>query len=243
MLRLNCGRQKRQKSCAGFTLIEMLVGLTLLAVLALISWRGLDALLRVEERSRERAEAVARLQTSLAQWRTDLDASVETGQLSVLDFDGRVLRLTRRDAGGHPGALRVVGWARRAAGVSQGGSSAADSEVGQWLRWQSPPLYTSQALQQAWAQAATWAQTPSPADRGLEVQLVPLVDWQLFYFRNNGWSNPLSSEGSSDGLPRAVAFETLPDAVRLVLVLPSGVGLAGRLSQDWLRPTFSRSRQ
>lgn len=228
-------RRLSPRRLAGFTLIEMLVGLVLLAVLALISWRGLDALLRVEERSRERAEAVARLQTSLAQWRTDLDAAVETGQVSVLGFDGRVLRLTRSDAGTHPGALRVVGWARRANGAGTAGA-------GQWLRWQSPPLYTAQALQQAWAQAGTWAQSPSPADKDLEVPLTPLDEWQLFYFRNNGWSNPLSSQGQGDdGSGDSADLETLPDALRLVLVLPPGPGVAGRLSLDWLRPTYSRS--
>lgn len=228
------------RSHTGFTLIEMLVGLALLAVLALISWRGLDALMRIEERSRERSEAVARLQTSLAQWRTDLNAAVETGEVSVLSFDGRVLRLTRSDAGSHPGALRVVGWARRAVGTG-GSDSGAGSGGGQWLRWQSPPLYTAQALQQAWAQAGNWAQTPGPADKALEVPLMPIAQWQLFYFRKNAWSNPMSSEGQGDNSPgEGSELETLPDAVRLELVLPPGAGLAGRLSQDWLRPTFTK---
>ncbi len=216
---------------AGFTLIEMLVGLALLVVLALISWRGVDALMATETRSRERADAVARLQTGLAQWRTDLDAAVETQQVSVLGFDGRVLRLTRSDAGTHPGALRVVGWARQ--------------EGGQWMRWQSPPLFTSQALRQAWDDAATWARSrnpdgPNSANSALEVALFPLSDWQLYYFRNNSWSNPLSSAGEGESGQKA-DLDTLPDAVRLVLVLPPGPGLAGRLSQDWLRPTYSRA--
>lgn len=238
-------RTSASRRLAGFTLVEMLVALALLAALALISWRGLDALFRIEERSRERAEAVARVQTSLAQWRTDLDATVETGQVSVLGFDGRVLRLTRSDAGSHPGALRVVGWTRLATSAGQGGGASADSNTGQWLRWQSPPLYTVQALRDAWAQAGTWAQSQSQADKALEVPLIPLAEWQLFYFRNNGWSNPLSSQGKGQGneggAGESTDLETLPDAVRLVLVLPTGAGLAGRLSLDWLRPTYSKS--
>lgn len=234
----------RLLTARGFTLVEMLVGLALLAVLALVSWRGVDALMATESRSRERTDAVARLQTSLAQWRTDLDAAVPTGVVSVLAFDGRVLRLTRSDAGSQPGTVRVVGWARRV---------GTTGNTGQWQRWQSAPLATQQAVRQAWDDAARWASVGnagSAAQEGLAVTLAPLANWQLYYFRNNSWSNPLSSEGAGgegagtggQTTGQENALETLPDAVRLVLDLPPGPGLTGRLSVEWLRPTYSRAR-
>jgi general secretion pathway protein J len=42
---------------------------------------------------------------------------------------------------------------------------------------------------------------------------------------------------SSTGTPSPTA--TLPDGVRLVLDLPSGQALAGRITSDWVRPTVS----
>ena len=121
---------------------------------------------------------------------------------------------------------RVVAWAQR----------VIDGQ-GQWLRWQSPPLQSRAALDQAWQKAALWAQNPSDEDRLREVRTVPLSSWQIFYFRNNAWSNPLSSaDGPDASTPDAASAATVPDGVRLVLVLPAGQAVSGSLTRDWVRP-------
>ncbi len=51
----------------GFTLVELLVAIAVLALLALVSWRGLDAMVRAQHQTREHADAVATLQTVLDQ--------------------------------------------------------------------------------------------------------------------------------------------------------------------------------
>ncbi|MGB5806210.1 PulJ/GspJ family protein, partial [Castellaniella sp.] len=56
----------------GFTLIEVLVALVLLALLGLISWRGLDAVHRVSERLDARAEETLSLVRALGQVERDL---------------------------------------------------------------------------------------------------------------------------------------------------------------------------
>ena len=61
----------------GFTLIELMVGIAVMAMLALMSWQGLDGMMRVQTYNRERGDAVQTLQTTLAQWGADLDATVE----------------------------------------------------------------------------------------------------------------------------------------------------------------------
>ena len=57
----------------GFTLVEVLVALFIMAVLAGLAWRGVDALVRTRDGSKAAAEAVLRLGTVLAQWEQDLN--------------------------------------------------------------------------------------------------------------------------------------------------------------------------
>jgi general secretion pathway protein J len=85
--------------------------------------------------------------------------------------------------------------------------------------------------------------------RQREVAVMPLAQWQVFYFRENAWSNPLSTPGTTAEAPNPnpgaspnpapAAGSVLPDGVRLVLDLPPGRALAGQLSRDWVRPTLT----
>ena len=205
------------KKTRGFTLIELLVAIGLMALMAALSWRGLDGMTRAQTQMRQQADDVLALQAGLAQWGADLDALAQQPNTPSLDWDGRALRLLRRGSAAPGEGLRVVAWTRRQV-----------DGVGQWLRWQSPPVTTRGDLQLAWQQAALWGQNPSDADRRREVRLVPLERWQIFYYRSDAWSNPLSSAGT----------DTTPDGVRLVLTLPAGQALSGTLTRDWLRPTL-----
>ena len=58
----------------GFTLIELLVAITVMALIAILSWRGIDGMVRTQEATRQRADDMLVLQASLAQWGADLDA-------------------------------------------------------------------------------------------------------------------------------------------------------------------------
>ena len=79
----------------------------------------------------------------------------------------------------------------------------------------------------------------------------PLEDWQLFYFRENAWTNPQSSDasgrptaptGSVQTLPGLPGIPVLPDGVRLVLTLPPGQAISGTLTRDWVRPTLAANK-
>ena len=223
----------------GFTLIELLVALALMALMALMSWRGIDGMLRTQEQTRTRADALLVLQTALGQWGADLDAMLALPNTVPIDWDGQVLRITRRSSAPSDEGALVVAWTRR------GTASGA-----QWLRWQSPPLRTRAAWQQAWQQAAQWARNPSSADQQREVALLPIDGWQIFYFRGNAWSNPLSSSGATTpvnaspgaaGLPLLGTTGTagnaaMPDGVRLLLTPSPGQALAGQITRDWASP-------
>ena len=220
---------KRQR---GFTLIELLIAITLMAVLAGLSWRGLDSLMRSRDITQAQVDKTAVLQTVLAQWQADLNAVQPVPSIAdagVL-WDGRTLRITRRAsawrADGADAGLWVVAWTLR---------------DNQWLRWQSAPLQTRGALQQAWANAERWGQNPSADDATFETALIPLDAWQLTYFRGNAWTNPLSSAGNNDTSNNAVQG-ALPDAIRLHIDLPANTGVRGRITLDWVRPNFSNTK-
>lgn len=213
---------------AGFTLVELLVSLFALALLAALSWRGLDGMVRAQQQTQQRADEVLALQTGLAQWTADLENLLQLPQITALEWNGRVLRLTRRGTASVTDGVRVVGWTRR---------------DGQWLRWQSPPLTSRGEVDAAWQQADQWAQNPGDALRRQEVAIAALEEWQIFYFRGDAWTNPLSADTTQAGTGAAAAATggravgIIPDGVRLVLQLPPGRAITGRLTRDWVRPT------
>ena len=222
----------------GFTLVELLVALFAMALLAVMSWRGLDGMARAQAFTSARADEVLALQVGLDQWSADFDAILQLPNASALDWNGRVLRLTRRDTTDPGSGVLVVGWTLRA---------------GQWLRWQSLPVTTRGQLDQAWLTADQWSQSPGDAERLLEVAITPLQEWHVFYFRSDAWTNPQSSDAGAPGAAAlaqpglteaaatavaAQAAPVIPDGVRLVLTLPPGQALAGQITRDWARPTL-----
>lgn len=197
-------------------------------------------MLRTQEAVRERMNRVSVLQTGLEQWTTDLEAMIEQAPLPAVDFDGQVLRLVRVDASLPGNPLRVVGWSRRTVPQAHQGR-------GSWVRWQSAPIQDRQALQQAWQRAQQWAQMASGAADAQEVAVVGIDGWQLLYFRNNAWSNPLSSAGSDGNTATTDSANTLtatapPDGIRLMLRLSAGHPLAGEITHDWMRPVTQEDR-
>ena len=229
----------------GFTLIEVLVALAIMALMAAMAWRAIDGMARAQEHTHEATDATLTLQAGLDQWRADLDAmlvfwpqpaagqppaaSSSAAAARSLAWDGSVLRLTRTDSAG--AGARVVAWARRPGD-------------GQWLRWQSAPITTQTAWAAAWEAAARWGQAGAPAPApGAPMQAVPIVPitgWQLYYYRRNAWTNPLSSDAEAAGgsSNSSAANNPVPDGVRLRLTLAPGGQLSGAMQVDWVRPTL-----
>ncbi|MDP9900577.1 PulJ/GspJ family protein [Variovorax ginsengisoli] len=214
--------QPRQRA-HGFTLIELMVAIAAMALLALMSWRGVDGMTRTQGQMRERGDAVLTLQTALSQWGTDLDAIAVLPSTQPIDWNGRAVRLTRTLTDGVQPLVEVVAWTVRndAAGVPR------------WYRWASPTLRTRGDWQQAWERAASWAENGDTETQGTEVALMPLQGWQLQYFRNNLWQPATGADASG------TTTSTVPDGVRVVLDLPQGNALAGEITRDWVKPNFA----
>lgn len=229
----------------GFTLVELLVALVVMAMLGVMGWRGIDGMARTQTQTQSRTDGVLALQVGLAQWGADLDA-MATAQPHPLDWNGKVLRIVRYNASAlatplgsttsstsstsptpaesatTPSGLQIVAWSQREV---QG--------TPHWLRWQSPVVQSYAQLQTAWQQAGVWAQSPDALTRSAEVAIAPVAEWQIFYYRENAWSNPASSNDAAN---------TTPDGVRLVLTLPAGSALAGKITRDWIRPSLGGNK-
>ena len=166
---------------AGFTLIEVMVALVVLSVMALMGWRGIEAMLRTREIAQANLENTARLQTVLAQWEQDL-LQLQEGRdsgVEALSFDGATLRITRH----RPDGLQLVAW-----GVREGGL----------YRWESRVSRTRAELQSAWAQS----QQALVLDNKRLKALDGIQGWQIYFYRGNSWSNAQSSDDVEQASPQ-----------------------------------------
>lgn len=210
---------------AGFTLIEVLVSLFILAVLAGAAWKGVDALSTARQVSDDNLQGTLRLQSVMTQLDADMAQVYDTQVVRGFQFDGANMRLTRRASGG----VQVVVWSLRER---------------QLLRWASPETSRVGELQDHWRRAAQ-LQGREP---GTLVALKGVDQWQVYCFRSGGLSNCQSSgnvvssaaaaSGGSDGSGAAaaaaasIAREQLPQAIRSQLVLGAGSGAEGALMRD-----------
>lgn len=195
-------RRRGPRSPAGFTLVEVLVALFAMALLAGLSWQGLDSVLRARQASKQTIDDTARLSTALTQWEQDLMAVYDTEVEPALGFDGQTLRLTRRVEGG----VALVAWSVRS---------------GKWQRWAGPAMTREAELQELWMQHQQF----QGSEPGHLTVATAASEWQIYFHRGSTWSNaqstgnlvqaPAASASSSVGAPR----QALPNAVRLVITL------------------------
>ena len=62
----------------GFTLIEVLVAVVIMAIMSLMAWQGVDGIVRARDANQLRLEQTLRLETVVAQWEQDLASLQET---------------------------------------------------------------------------------------------------------------------------------------------------------------------
>lgn len=233
-------RQNHRRSLrrtAGFTLIEVMVALFIMALMSAMAWQGVDAIARSRETTQARMDRLLRLQTVLAQWETDVREVVDTQVVPGLNFDGATLRLTRRQ----PDGVQVVAWTLR------GGSL---------YRWSMPAATGLDTLQDGWMRSYQLLGN----EPGTLKMLEQVAQWQLFVFltSSNGWSNAQSSgdvaqapaapiepppppepgaSGAGNGVvsvapPVAVNHDALPDGLRLVVRFAPGGAADGTLTRE-----------
>jgi general secretion pathway protein J len=166
---------------AGFTLLELLVAVSVLSIVSLIAWRGLESLVHTRERLKPEAEGVRELLVAFGQIERDLAQAVSTAVVPLQTAPVRVRR-------GTPAGFEMI----RFAPVTAGSPSAVQVVVyelrqGRLVRLSSAPMTSLDA-----PPGAELVETPLLADvQALQVRL-----WQP----GRGWTPP---EAAAPVNPRA----------------------------------------
>lgn len=214
----------------GFTLVELLVAIAVMSLISAMAWRVLNDMVLTHDRLQNRLDTVRTLEAGLHQWKIDLDQMVSLREVLLWDWNGLLMRITRTAGDdsvpiGVSNRMRVVAYAWRIDATRPGG--------GDWQRWQSLPLSSLEDWQVAWEEAARWGQTQEEKPQGSSLNIHPLAGWELFLNKGGNWYNPFSSD---DNAPLPLATRSVPDGLRLVLILPPGPAGTGPITLDWLSP-------
>lgn len=187
--------QRRRCGPAGFTLVELLVAITILAIVAVLGWRGLDGIVRARIALTNNLDQTRAMQLTFAQMQSDCSRVVAAGlvpqhppvvadqarlrmvryvygedqptRLQVVTYRVRDGRLTRRESDATRD-LAVLDFAWQAAGN--------DSDVAEALVLQSDVTAMNMRI---WQKDAGWRTPPGPGEpvnasaavTGLEVGL------------------------------------------------------------------------
>ncbi len=192
----------RGRRRGGFTLVEVLIAMFVMALMAALAWRGVDGVLRSRDAGRAAVDRSMLLATWLSQWETDLQSlHANAGLPDTLRCDGRTLRLVRRTEGG----VQVVAWALHGT---------------RWQRWASPAVTRSGELQQHWMHSLQLQ-----GDEPGQLLLVDgASDLQIHFFRGNAWTN-CQSTGDLEVVSPAASAASSGAGARTVELLPGGVRL------------------
>lgn len=184
---------RRRCAQAGFTLIEVMVAILIMAIISVISWRGLDSITQASERIDDGAQASAALLNAIRQferdvaWRADGEMAVsrQTGpggdnasrNVALLPSSLQIERLTRvpwrieivRGVTGSPGQWQRVQWWQEGETLYRNAAPASDV-------FPLPPtreldrvtvLESVQRVElRAWRPGQGWEVIPAPRGRG-----------------------------------------------------------------------------
>lgn len=223
----------RHARSRGFTLIEVMVALLVMAVLATMAWQGIDAMVRTRDVSQDVVERTLRLSTVMNQWEQDLASFQSTSPgpnkspviRHPIQFDGAAFRVVRRTDEG----MQMVVWAVRD-GVLQ--------------RWAGPAVTGATALQDQWLRSLQLIGNESQQVRALD----GVQSMQVYFYEGNAWSNAQSSLGAaptvtpppeappggdtSPGGPTLQPPQRLPQGVRVVFSFAATGDVARTVTRD-----------
>ncbi len=198
------------RRAVGFTLIEVMVSLFILAVLAGAAWKGVDAISTARQVADDNLQTTLRLQSVMTQLDADMAQVYDTQVVKGFQFDGANLRFTRRASGG----VQVVVWSLR---------------EGSLWRWESPAVRTVQDLQAQRDSGIQQLAQRNPALRAFD----GVAGWQFACFWTNAWANCQSTGNTASvGPANPNATTQPPSGLRIAMQFAEGSGLNGTLTRE-----------
>ncbi len=194
----------------GFTLIEVMVALVIMAILAALAFRGIDALVHAKDSALASTDRTLKLNTGMSQFEYDMSQVVDSKVLPrAIMFDGATLRVARRT----PEGLQLVLW------------TLQDRH---WQRWASPAYTHMGELTEAWMRSQQWGAVSAGAVTVLE----NVDDFQVYVcnpanLATSGcsWNNVQSTQGAAEP-PQVPGNATVaapqPNGIRILLKVPEG---------------------
>jgi general secretion pathway protein J len=194
----------------GFTLIELLVAITVLAIVAVLGWRGLDSILRSRTQLTQQMESTRGIQLAFAQMQNDLEqlagpAMLGNARQNLVADNARLVFIRAQLPDNGATQLVVVSYRLR---------------EGVLTRRESPPTRDLAQLDMLWQSAL------ADTDTRPDVALQPHVTGMSVRLWDNGvWVPVASGTGNTvrpadpKGLEMSLQLQDVPNPVVKVLLL------------------------
>jgi len=165
----------------GFTLVELLVAISILAIVAVLGWRGLDSIVRARSSLTDQMETTRGMQLAFAQMQSDCEHIVDPGTIAqrprLLIGTDRITLVREVFIEGQPARLQVVAYR-----IVNGTLLRRESDVTRDL-----------------AQLdALWQAGTSDADAGGAVALQSgVAGMQVLAWQNGGWRQAVANTNAA----------------------------------------------
>jgi len=211
----------------GFTLVEVMVALLIMAILAALAFRGIDALVRAKDAALASTDRTLKMNTGMSQFEYDMSQVIDSKVLPrPIMFDGATLRVARRS----PAGIQLVLWTL---------------QDHRWQRWASPAYIHMSDLTDAWMRSQQW-----DSISGSAVTVLANVDDFQVYVCNPAtlatsgcsWNNVQSTQGAVAVVPPAEVVPSAP-ATPVTSVQPNGIRILlktpeGEITRERELPRF-----
>jgi len=199
--------QRRARS-TGFTLVEVMVALVIMAVLSALAMRGMEALMRAKDAALAATDRTLKLNSGMSQFEYDMSMVVDSKVLpKAIMFDGATLRIARRT----PQGIQLVLWTL---------------QDRRWQRWASQPVVHMSELTDAWMRSQQWTGISSGAITVLE----NVDDFQVYVCNpaavgtsGCSWNNVQSTQGGAPANPQQCPNNQPPPCPQVATPQPNGI--------------------